>query len=357
MDYFNKAFIEPYYIKYISLPFSKLVSGYYEYEDEIRKDLVCLIEFCLHEFEYINNKGVYEKDGESYIISCEFVKTERCFRLIMEHRGVHSEFQIEEIKINEFGLIKSVLLEIPSGIISLKEIISDRIKTFLKNAYLALETSFEANSETLTNDVLLQLHGVVNMRLKAIGKESYIGTCNFLVFNDKVGFYFFDKSTITSAIKHFKKIQNKYYSPSILIIWLMTQPIPYPESLSSEALKQKKILSLPWKSVRFDKSSNFFQATASLHNFDDYSIYPVFTNDRGYSLTSVFRADNASEITPILDEVKDSLIEVFNKGMKNYSIFIKTIDKLKVIGKDSDISIIIGKIIGSAVSTFYNSQK
>ena len=47
----------------------------------------------------------------------------------------------------------------------------------------------------------------------------------------------------------------------------------------------------------------------------------------------------------------DSLVEVFQNGMKNYSIFIKSINSLKITLTDSNSAIYIGNLIGAALNT------
>ena len=317
------------------LSFSDLIKKYYQHETEIEKDLIGVVGFCLQQQGFNYNNDLFKKSEVTLSLDYEFSSLNRCFRVVIEEKGVKPDFVMKEIEIDEFGLIKSVLIEIPKSLSSSMDEISIQISKFLKNAYCNLESAFETNSETLTNKVFIQLHGI---------------------FNSDVGFHFFDRKTIRSAIQYFKTNQTNHYSPSLLIIWLMTQPVPFPKSLSFEALKQNKVLSIPWKKSKISKKSHFFQASSLFHNFDDYTIYPIFSNKRGYSLSAISTQENQKEIEPIITKSKDSFIEVFQNGMKNYSIFIKSMNSIKTTINDSDSGIFIGKVIGAALDTIAKGQ-
>jgi len=356
MDFFSEAYIKPYSTKFMLLSFSNLIAKYYQLETEIEKDLIDVIGFCLQQQGFNYSNELFKKSGVTLSLAYEFSSINRCLRIVIEEKGVRPDFLFKEVNIDEFGLIKSVIIEIPKSLSSSVDMISIKVLRFLKNAYCNLESAFETNSETLTNKVFIQLHGIFNSELKILEREDLIGKCNFIVFNSDVGFHFFDRKTIKSAIKYFKTNQTSHYSPSLLMIWLMTQPVPFPESLSFEALKQNKVLSIPWNKSKINKKSHFFQASALFHNFDDYSIYPIFSNNRGYSLSAISTQENQKEIEPIIMKSKDSFVEVFQNGMKNYSIFIKSMNSLKTTINDSDSGIFIGKVIGAALDTIAKGQ-
>ena len=356
MNFFTEAYIKPYSTKFMMLSFSDLIKKYYQHETEIEKDLIGVVGFCLQQQGFNYNNDLFKKSEVTLSLDYEFSSLNRCFRVVIEEKGVKPDFVMKEIEIDEFGLIKSVLIEIPKSLSSSMDEISIQISKFLKNAYCNLESAFETNSETLTNKVFIQLHGIFNSELKILEREDLVGKCNFIVFNSDVGFHFFDRKTIRSAIQYFKTNQTNHYSPSLLIIWLMTQPVPFPKSLSFEALKQNKVLSIPWKKSKISKISHFFQASSLFHNFDDYTIYPIFSNKRGYSLSAISTQENQKEIEPIITKSKDSFIEVFQNGMKNYSIFIKSMNSIKTTINDSDSGIFIGKVIGAALDTIAKGQ-
>lgn len=321
----TKRTYEDYHIYFSSFSLEKLIKDINWYETNIINVIEELIQDYLKYYGFIKNDKFFIKLNKYHLkFSINIIRRE-CV-IIFETLLNKNKKQLSLSKeLNTFGKIGflSLLYSEDQTIdyLLLLEIIYNQIS----NYYTALEQVFLDKFEKLTKEVFRPIYGLLEGKLKILGKSQLNGRIWFLISKEDLGLYFFDRDRISEIIKFYKKTQHEEFSPYQLLIWLISSKLPYKQSLAFEAHRQKKYLRQSWDSVKYqNESPELYYAEYLLYNSENYTANTLFQKDE-YFFVVGFPTEIEDEVIPIINELKDTIEQYFSSGMKHWSFYLSTI--------------------------------
>ena len=330
---------------YLSYPVAHLVQQY----DQIEKDLLeSLFSNCQ---EIARNSGftvappLVIRGDDVYELSSDFLSTNR--QLVFYIRSISQTGKVShaESRIDDIGYIRSVCVVAPEELGELSRLISNSLADQTRAAYLALRAAFLSNSDEFYNSAMKPVYEVFVAHLHKHNSQHLIGRFWLCVFEGELGYYSFDRDTLRAALDHYKNNQQDLVSPFRMTIWMASEPLPFSKSLSSEALSSNKALQQQFSQAKFIRSAqNFWRANRHLVDSESYAAMPI-AKTRQYSLTLISSSEHKAELEHILLHARPSMKNVFEAGIKECSIWIRGIKKIKRAASSSSSADFLSSVI------------
>ena len=340
-----------YYNKFTQIPLKKLISQYDQIELDIIEDMRLSIADVLRQIGFVPHANVFVKEDFICRFVLDILKGQRSLVVTFQVSPTKGVPKCEEREVNGFGLIRRVIVEgmLPFKAREIRQI-CNCLATRLIAAYAALETAFIQKYEDIDRSVFRNLYGLLETHLKTRGKEHLIGRVWFFIAEDDVGFFYFDVGILRKVMQHYKKQQQGEYSPFELTVWIMSEPLPFEKTLSIETMRQGKPLDLVWSKARFiDEAPKTFLAELFLYSSDSYTAY-VCCKCRGFYLSITFPTDIAKDVLKELDAIQGSLDTNFQRGIRQWSPYVRAVKRLSLLSDESRVARFIGTILGKAAS-------
>lgn len=139
----------------------------------------------------------------------------------------------------------------------------------------------------------------------------------------------------------------------------MSSPLPFEKSLSFESLRQPqpKPVSLPWLETKYvEEAYRILTSEQWLYKSKSPTVYSIagkIDGKKSYCLSIAFPTDIKGAMLPEIENAKDKFQEIFLKGIRRWSPFIKTIKKISTFTRETTVGEFIGSILGQSVQSFF----
>jgi len=354
---FYNDYINPSYSKYSDFDFAKLIKDYKVIELEIANDIKDIITYYFG-FKNISNNGQrFFSRTHSFIFIPQFIESERLLHLIFRDENIKHPSAFE-IKVEHFGAIRNIVLEYPDYLTEFIAEVSSIVQQYIFAAYTSLENAFKSKCEHMADKICKKINLILVNHLTAIGKKHLIDSTRFFVFQKEAGFFYFERESYSKTIDHFKLHQSNQYSAYELLVWLLTNPLPFAKSLSAKSfLKDGKLVWQEWDKAVFRDEKKFFEAARKLYDCEPYAVLAFYkSKNRQFSLSIAFKKNHKEEIVPELKKIRASIKCEFEEETMRYSSFIKKINLFKLEQSIVDNPNIYGEFIGHALAAFFKGM-
>jgi len=336
------------YLDLLDMPITKILKEYNKIEKRIIDDLIETIGNILMKNGYSKKNDLFILADEHYKLIFDFLKNTRTLIISLNNIIEKTNRATIQCDINSFGMIRSVILELPNPSPLNPDKVNDTIKSQILMAYTALEQAIISNFESLERKVFEKLYDCLAYQFKISNKKHLLGRFWLFIAEIDVGFYFFDKKNIELVIEHYKSNQDANLSPLELTIWLLTAPLPYKESLAFQAKHAGRPLSLNWKKAKYiGEAENIFRAEVALYDSEEYTGYTL-CESRGLYLVIGCPTEIAGEIFPEIRRIEENLTQYFTEGLKEWSPFLKLVKTISHAADESKVAEFVGTVIGNA---------
>lgn len=353
----NKNYIIPSYSRYLDHDFPKLILDYKIIELAIANKIKEIIISYFTSNNFKTNGQRFFKPKYSFLFFPEFIESERLLSLIFRD---DSSFKTNkyEIKVEHFGAIRYILFEFPEYLTPYIAEISSIISRYIFAEYTSLENAFITKCEHLADSICKRINSILINHLISVGKKHLIESTRFFIFQKDSGFFYFEKESFAMTIEHFKKNQSNLFSAYELLVWLLTNPLPFVKSLSSESfLNDNKVLWQEWDKSSFTDERKFYEAARKLYDFEPYAVLAVCrTKSEKFSLSVAFKKADKRDIVPELTKIKALIKNEFEAEVGKYSSFIKRIDLTKLGQNIMSNPYVYGEFMGHTLAAFFKGM-
>jgi len=323
-DYSYTRYIQ----EYGSLTVGKIVTNFSSLEDSLFLDIVENMRFQFESLGFESEGHLLRHSDKHYEIIVSFVYSGRTLHIKLKDYDNPQKYNAVNKDTSQFGRIKNLIIELPEYLrVDINEL-SDVLAKQIKDAYSALETSFIHTFSEFQHSIFKRLYSILDGQLMSAGKERLIGSVWLVLFNEDIGHYCFDDQMLRQAIEHFKVRQDEDISPLEFSIWITTNPLPFKQTLSFEALKDDCIMSHKWSKAKYISAAHdFWKANKTLIPSDSYTVNPIFKKGE-YSLTAAYAAEDEKDLNPEIKAIKPILQQQFVENVKKSSVWMKLLDQI-----------------------------
>ncbi len=358
MDYFSNKkqdITDETFKSFGNLSVNELVANYYIIENELIDKIKEILKsfFKFKEFQTLEN--IIQNSEHIYFFSVELLKIDRTVFIKIED-AVDEKINEKHIELdikNQIGIIRSVLFSYPDKmVIGIKQIL-ELIKHQILSVYKSIEQVYLTNSIELNEKFFDRLHNKFNHHLILNNKESLCDKYWFVIGHKNAFHYFFDKDKTKKLINLLKSNQISQYGPFELIVSLIKTPLNFQESLAAESWRQKRVISKEWGELKYkDEKLIYFLCERILYPSDGHTLWSI-CESRDYVLGIAMSNHDKKDVTNELKKIKEELEIIFKKGIKEYSMFFKTIRKFQSTISNNELHIQLARMSGAFTSEFF----
>ena len=132
---------------------------------------------------------------------------------------------------------------------------------------------------------------------------------------------------------------------------MLTTPLNFQESLAFESWKQQRPISKNWENLDYKESKiKYILSEKILYHSDGHTLYSI-CESRDYILGVAMSNDDKNIIIQELKKVKNELEIIFEDGVKEYSIFFRTMNNFQSSISQEELHILLPRMAGEFVST------
>lgn len=345
MDSVSQKIYNDYINEYFLYSFDKIVN----YPDQIELSLIIDIKQVFQKlfgrYSHNHEKVRFKYRGKIYKVFDEFIKHGRIYKIRFMDIENHSKYKMEIEDINSFGLIKTVVVEIPVEIpIDVNEIITI-LSNRIKGAYSALEVIFVTKYIAIQEASLKFLNNILYEHFMKNDKEYLTRHVFFTIFKKNIGYFYFDENKLRYIISSFKNKQDDYISPYDFSTWITTKSMPFQLSLSKETVKLGKTLTQAFNKAKYRiEAEKLWHAVKNLYDSDARTVSPLAISG-DYVLVASCASEYKNDIMTEINAVKSILEKQFKKNVKEISIWSRILGRIDTVRIQIPFSDFAAKVI------------
>ena len=319
-----------YYMEYSEQSFAQIVQNYKNIEKELIKDINTAF-FChLEKFRAsLIKRGLFKLNGLIYKYLISQTNYSRTLKIEFTLIGSKINYKRLESEVSSVGLINNITIDYPDKEELFFTDLIELLHSLVDNASCALKGNFVNKSWEFHNQSLDLLYEQLNQNLIREGKEYLIDKAWFVVFEKLSGVYSFSGDLIEKALDHYKGYDKSEYSAMQLVIWMMSQKLPFDKSLSKETFNEDRTLSTSFRKAKYiDDAYFFWLSNFKLFDSEDYSVTPI-ASLRTYKLTLAYPTKYKNDLSKVLAEINNDLEKQFKNNINKCHFWIRNVNNIK----------------------------